>query len=138
MDEEDFEDLELMSVAEAIAAARAEGCSDASIAAATAALAAKEDRLHEGAYAAAYVYAFAKSYADGAAGLTARLHSFMTDAAVRGREALGLKTLRECDFDTYSAIWFMRHGKSPQPGSADRTGTRRPVCRRTSSCVCST
>ncbi|WP_454000013.1 hypothetical protein [Afipia felis] len=107
------DDLELMSVAEAINAAKEDGCSDHSIAAATAALAAKEERLHEGAFAAAFIYSFAKSFTQSAEQRTGEFCQYMNDPAARGCEVFAVRLLRENNFDVAAATARLRHGPSP-------------------------
>jgi hypothetical protein len=107
------DDLEFMSVAEAINAAKEDGCSDHSIAAATAALAAKEERLHGGAFAASFIYSFAKSYTENSERCTGELCQYMNGPAARGREEFAVRLLRENNFDVAAATARLRHGPSP-------------------------
>jgi hypothetical protein len=107
------DDLEFMSVTEAINAAKENGCSDHSIAAATTALAAKEERLHEGAFAASFIYSFAKSVTESSERCTGELCQYMNDPAAQGREAFAVRLLRESNFDVAAATARLRHGPSP-------------------------
>lgn len=108
---------EFETVTEAAIAARAAGCSERAVVAALEAIAARDDVDPEGAYAAGFVFGFAKAFAGAEAEITAKLGGLLQSPLARGREKLVSKLFFRLGMDVDVTLAVLRESGASQPGS---------------------